>query len=93
MTIIAHDVLAATYRAATFFDQARAARDDIAHGAYPSLSATPVILAERYRLVDGYSESAPERARIVGTYGLGYLVRFLSDDAEALAFPSEIRPL
>ena len=78
------------YRAADFFTEARAARDDEAAREDVAAHET-IVLAERFRLVDGYSESAPERARIIGTYGLGYLVRFLSDNTEALAFPSEIR--
>lgn len=34
------------YRVADFFDQARAARDDVAAGAYPSLSPTPTLTCD-----------------------------------------------
>lgn len=83
------DDAARAIRAASFFEQARAARDDVAVNATLT-PATVMVLAPRFAngtLVGMF------RARIIGTYGLGYLVRFESDNVEALAYPTEITPL
>jgi hypothetical protein len=86
MTIIAHN----TYRAASFFDGARAGRDDIAYGAYPSLGREP-LTAPMFR--DGV-EVARAVVVIVGVWARGaYIVQDVRRGDQWIAFASEIHPL
>jgi len=90
MGVIAHDTLAAAYRAASFFDQSRAARDDIAHGAYPSLGR------ERLTAPVFHNGEVIGRTdvRIIGrTIPGAYVVQSIHVGNEWIAFTSEIRPL
>lgn len=90
MTIVAHDVLAAAYRAASFFDQARAACDDIAQGAYPSLGCEPITAPVFHNgEVIGRAD-----VRIIGkTIPGAYIVQSIHVGNEWIAFAGEIHRL
>lgn len=77
------------YRAASFFDQARAQRDDVAQGAYPTLSPTPTVIAPRYLNGErtGYFPACIVD-RLPWETG-AYIVRF-DDDEERAAFSHEL---
>lgn len=75
------------YRAAEFFTEARAFHDDVAQGAYPTLSATPNVLAPYYVL--GFCEF--RHARIIGQITRdAYLVEFAHNGAQRGVFSHEL---
>ncbi len=78
-----HEHQERAYRAADFFDQARAAHDDIAAGAYPSRS--PILLAPLWR---NGTIVAEVPARIVGVLSRAqgaYFVEYLHAPGETAA--------
>lgn len=90
MTSIAHDGITDRYRTARFFDGARAARDDVAAGAYPSLGREH-LTAPMFR--DGV-EVARVVVNIIGKWSRGtYIVRDIRNGNEWIAFTSEIHRL
>lgn len=77
-------------RAASFFAEARAARDDVAAGAYPSLGRES-LTAPMFR--DGV-EVARAVVNIIGVWARGtYIVRDIRNGNEWIAFTSEIHTL
>ncbi len=76
-----------TTRAASFFEQARAAREDVAAGAYPSLSPAPTVIAPYH---DNGTLIGKLPARIIGQVSprpRAYLVEFLHNGEQRGAFP------
>jgi|GEM_PF-5800392 len=48
------------------------------------------VVAARFTLIEGLSVQTNEFGTVVGTAGLGYLVRFDRDGARAGVFPNEL---
>lgn len=79
-----------TYRVAEFFTEASAARDDIAHGAYPFLGREH-LTAPWFR---NGREIARVRVRIIGKTIPGtYIVQGIHGGPQWIAFTSEIHRL
>lgn len=89
MTSLTRDMQAFAdhYRVASFFDGARAARDDIAYGAYPSLGSEPLTAPVFHNgEVIGRAD-----VRIIGkTIPGAYVVQSIRVGNEWIAFASEI---
>lgn len=88
MATIAHDVLAATYRMASFFDGARGARLGAPATNFPT--GTP-LLSPRFR--DGFAV-ANAVVNIIGVYARDtYIVQDVRSGDQWIAFTSELRTL
>lgn len=78
------------YRAADFFTESRAARDDIAYGAYPNLGHER-LTAPMFR--DG-EVIARVDVNIIGTWTRGaYIVQSVHGGPQWIAFPGEVQRL